>query len=50
MVYYTINAKINIMKSYNIITLPGDGIGPEITSSAVEILNEISRHSGIEFN
>ena len=38
------------MKNYNIITLPGDGIGPEITASAVEILKEISKHDEIEFN
>ena len=38
------------MKRYNIITLPGDGIGPEITASAVEILKEISKQSDIEFN
>ena len=30
------------MKKFKIITLPGDGIGPEITSSAVKILNAIS--------
>ncbi len=38
------------MKRYNITTLPGDGIGPEITASAVEILKEISKQSDIEFN
>ena len=38
------------MKKYNITTLPGDGIGPEITASAVEILKEISKQSDIEFN
>ena len=37
------------MKNYNIITLPGDGIGPEITTSAVEVLKEVSRHSELEF-
>ena len=30
------------MKKFKIITLPGDGIGPEITSSAVKMLNAIS--------
>ena len=38
------------MKNYKIITLPGDGIGPEITASAVEILKEVSKHSNINFN
>ena len=38
------------MKNYKIITLPGDGIGPEITTSAVEILKEVSKQSDISFN
>lgn len=38
------------MKNYKIITLPGDGIGPEITASAVEILKEISKQSDITFD
>ena len=37
------------MKKYKIITLPGDGIGPEITSSAVKILNVIADLNDIEF-
>ena len=37
------------MKKFKIITLPGDGIGPEITSSAVNILNAISDLNDIEF-
>ena len=37
------------MKKFKIITLPGDGIGPEITSSAVKILNAISDLNDIEF-
>ena len=37
------------MKKFKIITLPGDGIGPEITSSAVKILNAISDLNDVEF-
>lgn len=37
------------MKKYKIITLPGDGIGPEITSSAVKILSVIADLNDIEF-
>ena len=37
------------MKKFKIITLPGDGIGPEITSSAVNILNVIADLNDIEF-
>ena len=36
------------MKKFKIITLAGDGIGPEITSSAVKILNAISDLNDIE--
>lgn len=38
------------MKNYKIVILPGDGIGPEITASAVEILKEVSKHSDISFD
>lgn len=34
---------------YKITVLPGDGIGPEITDSAIEILNYISKLEGINF-
>ena len=37
------------MKKFKIITLPGDGIGPEITFSAVKILNAISELNDLEF-
>ena len=37
------------MRKFKIITLPGDGIGPEITSSAVKILNAISDLNDIDF-
>ena len=29
-------------KSYNIAVIPGDGIGPEVTSSAVKVLKAVS--------
>ena len=38
------------MKNYKIVILPGDGIGPEITASAIEILKEVSKHSDIKFD
>ena len=38
------------MKSFKIITLPGDGIGPEITKSALIILNAVSESYNVEFN
>ena len=38
------------MKNYKIVILPGDGIGSEITSSAIEILKEVSKHSDINFD
>ena len=38
------------MKRYKIVILPGDGIGPEITASAIEILKVVSKHSGIKFD
>ena len=37
------------MKKFKIITLPGDGIGPEITYSAVKILNAVSELNDLEF-
>ena len=37
------------MKKFKIITLPGDGIGPEITSSAINILDVIADLNDIEF-
>ena len=37
------------MKKFKIITLPGDGIGPEITSSALKMLNAISDLNDLEF-
>ncbi|MEK6575511.1 MAG: isocitrate/isopropylmalate family dehydrogenase, partial [Chloroflexota bacterium] len=36
------------MKAY-IITLPGDGIGPEVTAEAVRVLNSIASKFGHEF-
>jgi 3-isopropylmalate dehydrogenase len=35
---------------YNIALLPGDGIGPEVTASAIKVLNRIGEDSGHIFN
>ena len=34
----------------NIVLLPGDGIGPEVVSAAVEVLNALARGSGDTFH
>jgi 3-isopropylmalate dehydrogenase len=36
------------MKTYNITTLPGDGIGPEITNEAIKVLNACANHYDFE--
>ena len=36
------------MRSYDIAVIPGDGIGPEVTASAVKILSKVSGKSGFE--
>jgi 3-isopropylmalate dehydrogenase len=38
------------MPSYNILVLPGDGVGPEIIAEAVKVLEVISTHSDAQFN
>jgi len=38
------------MKSYNIAVIAGDGIGPEVTSSAVNVLKAVSSKCGFELN
>jgi 3-isopropylmalate dehydrogenase len=38
------------MPSYNILVLPGDGVGPEIIAEAVKVLGVISSHSDAKFN
>lgn len=38
------------MKTYSIAVLPGDGIGPEVTTQSVLVLNAISQKTGITFN
>lgn len=35
---------------YNITVIPGDGIGPEVTSAAVEVLKEIGNKFNHTFN
>jgi len=36
------------MKTYNITTLPGDGIGPEMTQEAIKVLNACANHYNFE--
>ena len=36
------------MKAH-IVTLPGDGVGPEVTAAAVAVLKAVARHGGHEF-
>jgi 3-isopropylmalate dehydrogenase len=38
------------MPSYNILVLPGDGVGPEIIAEAVQVLEVISNHTDAKFN
>jgi 3-isopropylmalate dehydrogenase len=33
-----------------IVTLPGDGVGPEVTAAAVEVLKSVAEHFGHEFS
>ena len=35
-------------KKFNIAVIPGDGIGPEITSAAIEVLEAVTSRKGIE--
>lgn len=35
---------------FNIVLLPGDGIGPEVIGQAVRVLEEVSKTSGVVFN
>ena len=37
-------------KSYNIAVIPGDGIGPEVTSSTVKVLEAVSGKFGFKLN
>jgi 3-isopropylmalate dehydrogenase len=37
------------MPSYDILVLPGDGVGPEIIAEAVKVLEVISNHSDVQF-
>lgn len=37
-------------KSYNIAVIPGDGIGPEVTSSAVKVMEAVSGKFGFKLN
>ena len=37
------------MKKYKIVSLPGDGIGPEIMESAIDILELVAKKNKILF-
>jgi 3-isopropylmalate dehydrogenase len=37
------------MTTYNIVLLPGDGIGPEVVSEAVRVLDTVAQRSGSHF-
>lgn len=38
------------MTTYNIVLLPGDGIGPEVTAEAVRVLDAVAQRSGHAFH
>ena len=38
------------MKTYNIAVIKGDGIGPEVTNSAIDVLTKIGERFDIKFN
>lgn len=38
------------MAKFNIAVIPGDGIGPEVTESTIEVLKAVSKRSGHEFS
>lgn len=38
------------MAEFNIALIPGDGIGPEIVSGAVTVLDAVSKKYGHKFN
>ena len=38
------------MSTFNIVTLPGDGIGPDIVREACKVLNKIGELYGHKFN
>ena len=33
-----------MLKNYNVILLPGDGIGPEVINEAVKVLNTVVKN------
>ena len=37
------------MKVYNIVSLPGDGIGPEVMNSAIKLLQTVSKIYDFKF-
>ena len=46
MVYHTPKEEVRMEKSYLIVILPGDGIGPEIVDAALEVLETVQELSG----
>jgi len=46
----TVSRVNKILMTYNIATLPGDGIGPEVTEQAVKVLQAIGQRFGHTFN
>ena len=45
----TLDRVNKIIMTYNIATLPGDGIGPEVVDQAVKVLNAIGKRYGHNF-
>lgn len=39
-----------VSKTYRVVLLPGDGIGPEVTSAAVQVLNRVAELEGVSFS
>ena len=37
-------------KNYNIVLLPGDGIGPEVINEAIKVLNAVSKKFDFSFS
>lgn len=44
------NSTSSSKKSFSITLLPGDGIGPEVVSGAVRVLDAVAAHSGLQFS
>jgi isopropylmalate/isohomocitrate dehydrogenase-like protein len=42
--------RLSMYKTYNVAVLKGDGIGPEVTDSAVKVLQAVQETSGLKLN